>query len=183
MRAVAWAGLLITVCSLFRKLPKIRREDVEEVPLPLELFKTDDAEMPLFLCKGAEDLPLPFVAEVKLEVAQVLLPFIADVQFDVKEVLLSLELFKMNDAEMPLILCEGVEDLRLPFVTEVKSTNLLPELSLRWRTLQPGLCAWPGLGRRRAASLLYKLLLPTIEDESKSSESKSSCLPGSCCGA
>ena len=132
MRAVAWAGLLITVCSLFRKLPKIRREDVEEVPLPLELFKTDDAEMPLFLCEGTEELRLPFVAEVKLDAAEVLLLFVA---------------------EMPLFLCEGAkegaEELRLPFVAEVKSTNLLPKLSWRWRTLRPVLCARPRLGRRR----------------------------------
>ena len=64
MRPVSWAALLITVCLLFRKLPKVRQEDVDEVILALELFKADDAKMLLFLCEDAEELRLPFVAEV-----------------------------------------------------------------------------------------------------------------------
>ena len=98
MRPVAWAALLITVSSWFRKLPKIRRRDVEEVLLSLELFASDKAEMP-FLSEGAEELRLPFVTD-------------------------------------------GAEALS-PFVTD-----LLPELSLRWRTLRPRLRARPRLGRR-----------------------------------
>ena len=152
MRPVAWAALLITVSSWFRKLPKVRRRDVEEVLLSLELFASDKAEMP-FLSEGAEELRLPFVTEVKLDAAEVLSPFVTDLLFDVEEVLLSLELFASDKAEMPF-LSEGAEELRLPFVTDGAEalspfvTDLLPELSLRWRTLRPRLRARPRLGRR-----------------------------------